>query len=226
MKITKIIPKKPVLTVDIEVENTSTYQLSNGCVSHNTSSLVLGTSSGIHSWFAPFYVRRIRVGKNEAIYKYLKANHPNLVEDEFFKPHLQAVISVPIKAPDGAICSSESSLELLERIKKFNIEWIRPGHIKGDNFNNVSATVYVKRDEWDTVGKWLYENREFYNGITVLPSDVFSYPQMPFERITEDQYNSMVKDLAEIDLTKVVEEEDLTNLASEAACSGGSCELK
>jgi len=87
-----------------------------------TSSLVVGSSSGIHAWHAPYYIRRIRVGKNESIYRYLADNHPELIEDEFFRPTEQAVISVPVKAPDGAIFRDESPLELLERVKRFNTE--------------------------------------------------------------------------------------------------------
>ena len=64
-----------------------------------TTSLTLGTSSGIHAWHNDYYIRRLRVGKNEAIYNYLSIFHPDLVEDEYFRPHDTAVISVPQKAP-------------------------------------------------------------------------------------------------------------------------------
>ena len=59
-------------------------------------------------------------GKNEALYTYLVNNNPRLVEDDFFKPTLQGVVSLPQKAPEGAILRTESALELLERTKKFN----------------------------------------------------------------------------------------------------------
>jgi ribonucleoside-diphosphate reductase alpha chain len=62
-----------------------------------TSSLVLGTSSGIHAWHNDYYIRRIRVGKNEAIYHYLSEYHPELIEDDFVKPTILAIISVPQK---------------------------------------------------------------------------------------------------------------------------------
>jgi ribonucleoside-triphosphate reductase len=62
-----------------------------------TTSLTLGTSSGIHAWHNEHYIRRLRVGKNESIYQYLLINHPELVEDEYFRPHDTAVISVPQK---------------------------------------------------------------------------------------------------------------------------------
>ena len=113
-----------------------------------TSSLVLGTSSGIHAWHNDYYVRRMRVGKNEALYTHLAIHHPELVEDEYFKPTIQAVISVPQKAPENAILRTESALELLERVRRFNVEWVRKGHRRGANTNNVSATISIKENEW------------------------------------------------------------------------------
>jgi ribonucleoside-diphosphate reductase alpha chain len=131
-----------------------------------TSSLVLGTSSGIHAWHNDFYLRRIRVGKNEAIYSYLAINHPELVEDEFFRPHDTAVISIPQKSPQGSILRHESVFQMLERVKKVSQEWVRNGHRTGQNTHNVSATVSIKEDEWDLVGDWMWNNRKFYNELS------------------------------------------------------------
>ena len=190
-----------------------------------TSSLVLGTSSGIHAWHNDFYVRRMRLGKNEAIYKYLANNHPELVEDDFFKPDIQAVVSVPQKAPDGAIYRTESAMDLLERTKKFNIEWVKGGHRKGSNTNNVSATISVKQNEWDTVGEWMWKNKNTFNGLAVLPYDNGSYTQAPFEDITEEKFLEMESHLNNIDLTQIVEMTDETDLKDQAACAGGACEV-
>ena len=190
-----------------------------------TSSLVLGTSSGIHGWHSNHYLRRTRVGKDEALYQYLEQEHPELVEDEFFKPETTAVVSIPIKAPDGAIYRTEHPIDLLMRIKLFSQEWIKPGHIKGDNTHNVSATISIKDDQWEEVGEWMWNNREYYNGLSVLNYDGGSYKQAPFEDITEREYSKLVKSLKEIDLTRVKEEEDETDLSGEIACSGGSCDL-
>jgi ribonucleoside-diphosphate reductase alpha chain len=190
-----------------------------------TSSLVLGTSSGIHAWHNDHYIRRIRVGKNEAIYTYLSIYHPELVEDDFFKPTIQAVISVPQKAPVGSIIRTKSVTDLLERVKRFNIEWVRAGHRKGANTNNVSATISIKADEWETVGEWMWKNKEYYNGLSVLPYDGHTYIQAPFEDITEDQFNKMVQYLHNVDLSKIIEISDETNLMGEAACAGGACEI-
>lgn len=190
-----------------------------------TSSLVLGTSSGIHAWHNEHYIRRIRVGKNESIYTYLMLNHPELLEDEYFKPHLQAVISVPQKAPTGAITRQESALDLLKRVSKVWKEWVKPGHRKGANKNNVSVTVSIKPDEWQEVGEWMWENRENFTALSVLPYSDHSYIQAPFEDITEEQYTELVKTLHTINLDDVVELEDVTNLQGEAACTGGACEV-
>ena len=190
-----------------------------------TSSLVLGTSSGIHAWHNDFYVRRMRLGKNEAIYKYLAANHPALVEDDFFKPDIQAVVSVPQKSPKGAIYRTESAMDLLERTKKFNMEWVKGGHRKGSNTNNVSATISVKQEEWDTVGEWMWKNKNTFNGLAVLPYDNGSYTQAPFEDITEEKFLEMESHLNNIDLTQIVEMTDETDLKDQAACAGGACEV-
>lgn len=192
-----------------------------------TTSLVLGTSSGIHAWHSAYFIRRMRLGKNEAIYKYLAEKHPELVEDEYFKPKTQAIVQVPIKAPTGGIFRTESPIDLLERIKKFSEEWVKTGHRKGVNTHNVSATVSIKEDEWNLVGAWVWTNRNCFNGLSFLPYSGGSYIQAPFESITSDQYDEMVKYLHNIDLTNVVEENDETNLSGEIACGGGggTCEL-
>lgn len=190
-----------------------------------TGSLVVGSSSGIHAWFAPYYIRRLRVGKEEAIYKYLKRRLPELVEDEFFNPTQQAVISVPIKAPTGGIFRDETALDMLERVKKFSTEWVKTGHLNGENTHNVSATVFLKEDEWKPVGEWMWKNRDCYNGLAVLPFDGGTYKQAPFEEISKSKYYSMEKLLNSIDLTKVKETEDATDLKGEVACAGGVCEI-
>ena len=191
-----------------------------------TTSLTLGTSSGIHAWHNDYYIRRIRVGKNESIYKYLVENHPELVEDEFFRPHDTAVISVPQKAPEGAILRTESPFDLLERVKKVSQEWIKPGHRGGSNTHNVSATISLKADEWDQAGEWMWENRSYYNGLSVLPYDGGTYIQAPFTDCTKEEFEALAEKLHSIDLSQVVEYSDETTLADSVACGGGACEIQ
>jgi len=190
-----------------------------------TSSLVLGTSSGIHAWHNDFYLRRLRVGKNEAIYTYLVINHPELVEDEYFRPHDTAVITIPQMSPEGSILRYESVFQMLERVKKVSQEWIKSGHRTGQNTHNVSATVSIKEDEWDLVGDWMWKNRKFYNGLSVLPYNGGTYTQAPFEDCTKEDFERLSATLKDVDLTKVIELQDNTDLRGEAACAGGACEI-
>ena len=191
-----------------------------------TTSLTLGTSSGIHAWHNDYYIRRIRVGKNESIYGFFLNNHPELVEDEFFRPHDTAVISVPQKAPEGSILRTESPFQLLERVKRITQEWIKPGHRTGSNMHNVSATISLKPEDWELAGEWMWDNRDFYNGLSVLPYDNGSYIQAPFTDCTKEEYDNLYSKLHSIDLSKVIEHQDNTDLSGELACAGGACEIK
>jgi len=191
-----------------------------------TTSLVLGCSSGIHAWHSEYYIRRMRVGKNEAIYTYLAINHPELLEDDYFRPHDTAIICIPQKAPEGSILRTESPYQLLERIKKVQMEWVKPGHRAGSNTHNVSATVSIKPDEWEGVGEWMWENRQYYNGLSVLPFDNGSYTQAPFTDCTEEVYLQMMEHLKNIDLSGVVEMDDATDQRGELACGPLGCEIK
>ena len=190
-----------------------------------TTSLTLGTSSGIHAWHNDYYIRRVRVGKNEAIYSHLAVNHPELVEDEYFRPHDTAVIGIPQKAPEGSILRNESPIQLLERVKKVQQEWIKPGHRNGNNAHNVSATISIREHEWPAVGEWMWENKEYYNGLSVLPYDGGTYIQAPFSDCTKEEYEKLMKSLNDVDLSKIVELDDETDLSGEVACAGGACEI-
>ena len=190
-----------------------------------TTSLTLGTSSGIHAWHNDYYIRRIRVGKNESIYPYLHENHPELIDDEYFRPHDTAVIEIPQKAPAGSILRTESPFQILERVKKVATEWVKEGHRTGNNTHNVSATISLKEEDWELAGQWMWDNRESYNGLSVLPYDGGTYTQAPFEDIDKETYDEMMKSLSGIDLSNIVELQDETNLTGELACAGGNCDI-
>lgn len=191
-----------------------------------TASLVLGTSSGIHAWHDFYYIRRITINKTEAIYEYLLAKLPDLVEDDFFKPDQDAKILIPIKAPDGSIFRTESALDMLERVKHVYLNWIKPGHRKGQNTNNVSATITIKPDEWDSVREWMWRNKKYYNSLSVLPYDGGNYVQTPFTSCTKEEYEAMLPKLKEIHLNKIKELTDDTSVKESDACAGGNCEIK
>lgn len=191
-----------------------------------TTSLVLGTASGIHAWHAPYYLRTMRFGKNEDIANYLIVNHPELVEDDVLRPQDTVCVRIPVKAPEGSIFRTESPLETLERVKKFATEWIKAGHVTGDNTHNVSATISIQQDEWPVVGEWMWNNKDHYNGLSVLPYWGGTYKQAPFEDITEEEYQSRLNSLKSIDLTKVIELDDTVEFGQVAACAGGACTIE
>lgn len=219
-----------------------------------TTSLVLGTASGIHGWHAPFYLRTMRFGKNEDIANYLMVNHPELVEDDQLRPKDTICVRIPVKAPDGSIYRTETAIDTLKRVKRFATEWINPGHINGDNTHNVSATISIDKnrhyhhnadsteltilnynpeldgkggkDEWSAVGEWMWANQEYYNGLSVLPAFDHTYKQSPFEDITQEQYEERVSKLNNIDLTNVREMDDVVDFGAIQACAGGQCSLE
>ena len=113
-----------------------------------TTSLVLGTASGIHAWHAPYYLRTMRFNKNEDMAAYLMVNHPELCEDDVLRPTDTVCVRIPVKAPEGSIFRTETAIDTLERVKKFSLEWIKPGHINGDNTHNVSATISIDSNKY------------------------------------------------------------------------------
>ena len=135
---------------------------------------MLGTSSGIHAWHNDYYLRRIRIGKNEALYTYLSQHHPELLEDDLLNSK-QGIIRIPQKAPAGSILRTEPVIELLERVKKFNKEWVRNRSWVKNNHNNVSATISIGDVDWEHVGEWMWDNKASYNGLSVLPFDNGNY---------------------------------------------------
>jgi len=209
-----------------------------------TTSCVLGTSSGIHAWHNDYYLRTLRFNKSEAVAQYLMAAHPELCEDDVLRPTDTLCVRFPIKAPKGSILRTEVALETLERVKKFATEWILPGHEDGFNTHNVSATISIDKnrrylggeltsqlngssvDEWRAVGEWMWVNKDFYNGISVLDYDGGSYRQSPFEDITEEEYNKRIKSLKTLDLTNVREEDDNVQFSLVSACAGGQCTIE
>lgn len=193
-----------------------------------TTSLILNTSSGIHAWHAPYYIRRVTVNKSDPLYDYLRINHENILEDSHYHPQTSAVVSVPVKAPDGAITKNEETTwTLLNRITDVYRRWIVPGHRSGANVNNISATVSVKDDEWDAVAEWMWEHREEYTALSVFPHVELSsvYPQLPFETITKERYEELISQVKPFDPHAVFEAEDHSNLADSPACVAGACEI-
>jgi ribonucleoside-diphosphate reductase alpha chain len=191
-----------------------------------TGALVLGTSSGIHPWHAKHYIRRLRLNKMEPLYGYMMENFPDLIEDEEAHPDLNGVLSLVIKAPDDAVTRrNQTAVEFLDRVKYMFENWIKPGHVSGTNYNNVSCTCNVKNHEWDEVREWMWANRGDYTGISLLPYSDSSYTQAPFEDTNEGVYREFAEKRREFHLDEIKEEQNFVNFTADAACAAGACEL-
>lgn len=190
-----------------------------------TSSLVLGTSSGIHAWHAPYYIRRLRMNKMEPLCRYLQTVVPDLIEPDVQKPDVDAVLSLPMKAPDGAVLRGESFQDALKRVMTYNKNWVRKGHVRGANPNNVSVTINVKDHEWPEVVDALWNHREEFTAISTFPYFGGNYKQAPHEDCDERTYSEMLEKVRVVNLDHVIEHEDNTERQAEVACAGGECEV-
>lgn len=192
-----------------------------------TTSCVLGTSSGIHSWHDKKFIRNMQCKVGDELYNFFQNNHPELIKVMDYDSN-SAVIGVPLEAPEHSITrEDETALEMLERVKRFNMEWVRTGHRSGSNFNNVSATCSIKDSEWEEVGAWMWENRFNYSGLSVLPFDGGTYKDAPFMEVSDEHFKSKLDYISNntIDLTQIVESEDKTDLQGEIACGPQGCEV-
>lgn len=188
-----------------------------------SSSCVLGSSSGVHARHADYYLRRIRMNADDSLAVYLKSVIPDLIEiDKFSSSGI--VVTIPQESPQGSITRhQETAGTLLKRALMYRKNWIEPGHRSGDNNHNVSVTISVKDDEWDSLKVSLWDSRDSYSGISLLPFDGGSYQQAPFEDCTKEKYEELSGLVNEIDLRLVREETDTTTRIETLACAGGNC---
>jgi hypothetical protein len=194
-----------------------------------SGSTVVGSSSGIHArWSKNTYLRRIRMVKDDALSNYLSDVIPGLVEDSVNEANT-IVVTIPQRSPQTAIGrEDESALDLLNRVVFYNKNWVHLGHRSGDNKNNVSCTISVKDHEWDPTREFMWENRNDYSGISLLPYEETNttYKQLPFETCNEETYNKYMEMVKEVDLRSILEVDDNTSLRENLACSGGKCSIE
>ena len=189
-----------------------------------TASLVLGCSSGIHAWHNELYLRRAEIYNTEPLYWFLKEKYPWAIEDDLLDKN-KGYIIYPLRAPKGAITRQETALQFLSRVERVYKYWVKTGHRKGHNVNNVSATVTIKPTEWERVGKWMWENRDNYTALAIMPFSDHTHSQTPFEDLTGEKYKEYLKKVVKIDLSQLKEKEDNTDLNGEIACAGNACEI-
>ena len=192
-----------------------------------TTSTVLGTTAGIHGAYAPYYLRRVRIAKDDPLAVYLSNSLPSeLVETDEFQPSLNC-IALPIQMP-GIVASKESCIEQLERAKYIQENWIKPGHDRGPNMHNVSLTCYYRgeQDQKD-LDVWMWNNRDSYAGISLLPLDENTYVQAPYEAISKERYEELLDKVlsCELDLSEVQYEQKHDLRAQTSGCEGDKCSI-
>jgi ribonucleoside-diphosphate reductase alpha chain len=129
------------------------------------------------------------------------------------------VLEWPMKSPEnGVLLRDQTALSQLEQWKTFKTSWTE---------HNPSVTIYVRDNEWVTVGKWVYDNWDIIGGLSFLPYDGGIYHLAPYEEITEEDYKARMESFPKINWAKLVqyEVEDMTDLQHQFACTGDKCTL-
>lgn len=197
-----------------------------------TASLVLGAASGIHPHHAPMYFRRVTANRLEPIYTFFKERNPQMTEVSVYNPERDDKIVFPVKAPEGAICRKDiGAVQFLEIVKLVQQAWVIPGNRDKDSKinHNVSNTCTVKAEEWDAVREFIWTNREFFTGISLLAWEGDKrYAQAPNEEVTTEgdiaKWNALKPVV--VDYSQMQEATDETKLSEVAACANGQCDLK
>ena len=186
------------------------------------SSQLLDCSPGIHPRWSPYYVRNVRVGTHSPIFKVLRdASVPMSPENgQTIENATTWVVHFPVKAPEHAITrESRPALVQCEYWLQNKLRWTE---------HNPSVTITYKPDEIIDIIKWVWEHQDVIGGMTFLPSYDSLFNQMPYEEISEEEYNRLASRFPNIDFSKLYyyEEKDLTTAAQELACLAGVCSIE
>ena len=182
-----------------------------------TVSQLVDSASGIHARHSNYYIRRVRNDNKDPITAFMQ-NSGVPSEADVMKPHDTTIFSFPMKSPDNCVTRDElDSFSHLKLWLTYQRHWCE---------HKPSVTVYVKEDDWPSVGAWVWEHFDEISGISFLPWDGGSYRQAPYEEIGEDAYNELKKNMpTSIDWEAFIELTDNVEGAQQLACSAGVCEV-
>ena len=217
-KIKSIKQLSPEFMVDIEVEGTHSYQLSNGWISHNTVSQLTDSASGIHPRHNEYYIRTVRADRKDPLCQ-MMVDMGFPAEPCVMKPEHTMVFSFPHKAEGSITRNDVSAIAHLELWLAYQRYWCE---------HKPSITITVKEHEWMEVGAWVYTYFDEISGISFLPHSDHSYRQAPYQDCTKEQYlealEKMPKNINWAMLSQY-EEEDKTTGTQQFACSANGCEV-
>jgi ribonucleoside-diphosphate reductase alpha chain len=181
-----------------------------------TVSQLVDSASGIHPRYSEYYIRRVRGDVKDPLTNFLMdAGVP--YEPDVMKPDSMMVFSFPQKAPSKV--TSLTAIEHLELWLAYQENWCE---------HKPSITVSVAENEWMEVGAWVYKHFGEVSGISFLPKSDHTYRQAPYEAITKDEYDALVKASPKsIDWARLSEYEleDNTESSQTFACTSDSCEV-
>lgn len=188
---------------------------------HGNSGQLLGVGSGMHPWFAKYYIRRVRISVNDPLLKLAQEQGVPIYPEVGYSTSTATtmVLEFPVKAPEGAVTSHDvSALEMLREWKRLKEHFTE---------HNPSVTIYASDDEWISIANFVYENWDIVGGLSFLPRNDHVYQLAPYEEITAEEYEKRRAALGNIDFSRLViyEQQDQTTGAKELACAGGVCEL-
>lgn len=199
--------------------NVSTPKLMTTVKPEGSISTLPGVSSGVHFSHSPYYIRRVRINETDPLYKTIKKDNCYPIYDEPTNPHVK-VVEFPIQAPEGKTKYDVGAIEQLELYKLTMNNWTD---------HNTSITVHVRENEWDDVANWVHENFDDIVGVTFLPLYEETYPLLPFEKTTKEDYEKRLKQIKPIDLTylhdlekDIYQEQDILD----NECAGGACPVR
>lgn len=188
---------------------------------HGNSGQLLGVGSGMHPWFSPYFIRRVRISHTDTLLEMARDQGvpclPEVGQSEATATTF--VLEFPVKAPEGAIFKDEvSALDLMKEWKRLKEHYVE---------HNPSATIYVGPDEWIAVGNFVYENWDWIGGLSFLPRSEHVYQLAPYEAITKEEYEKRSKVIGKIDFSKLSQYEATDNTigSKEFACVSGVCEI-
>jgi len=185
------------------------------------SSQLLNSASGLHSRWAPFYTRNVRVGAHTPVFKVLKdAGIPMDPENGQTAENANTwVAHFPVKSPDGAVTRNDrTALQQCQYWLQNKVHYTE---------HNPSVTITYQPDEVIDIIKWIWEHQDKIGGMAFLPAMDARYEQMPYEEISQELYEKNSSNFPVIDFSKITryEENDLTTAAQELACMSGHCDI-